>query len=145
MTLRVLLTDADTILLSIYRSFLVEQRFLVRTAATALECVDLLRRWRPDVLVLDAALPWGSGQGVLALMREDPDVPIVPILLLTTDPAEVGEDVPGLDHTVLLKPVPSLVLVQAIRTLALTGRTNGFGPVRGVEQPLEPTALPGNG
>ena len=33
-----------------------------------LECLAQLRQWRPDVLVLDADLPWGSGLGVLSVM-----------------------------------------------------------------------------
>jgi CheY-like chemotaxis protein len=124
MTHRVLLTDADTILLSMYRTFLTEQRFTVRTASSGLECMELLRKWRPDVLVLDSHLPWGAGLGVLALMREDPDVPVVPVLLLTTDPALTAE-VPGLDHAVLLKPVPVLVLAQAIHRLTRSGPADG--------------------
>jgi DNA-binding response OmpR family regulator len=126
MTPSVLLTDADTILLAIYRAFLIDQKFKVRTASTALECVDLLRRWQPDVLVLDADLPWGSGKGVLALMLEE-DVPAVPVLLLTSDPMSAEEVFPELDHTVLIKPVPALVLVNAIRTLV---QAEHLGPPR---------------
>jgi DNA-binding response OmpR family regulator len=124
MSLRVLLTDGDSVQLSIYRAFLVDQRIEVRTAGDGLGCLKELRRWRPDVLVLDANLLWGSGLGVLALMREDPDVPVVPVLLLTTDPALTAE-VPGLDHAVLLKPVPVLVLAQAIHRLTRSGPADG--------------------
>jgi CheY-like chemotaxis protein len=115
MSLRVLLTDADTLLLSIYRAFLADERLEVRTAATAPDCLEQLRRWRPDVLVLDADLPRGSGLGVLALLREDPTLAPVPVLLLAS--ASI-EDVFLADCAVLLKPVAATVLADVIRGLA---------------------------
>jgi len=120
MSLRVLLTDADTLLLSIYRTFLVDQDIEVRTASTALECLEELRQWRPDVLVLDVDLLWGSGLGVLALMREDPDVPVVPVLLLAAESAVAADSVLIRGCTLLFKPVPTTVLVNAIRALVRT-------------------------
>ena len=45
-----------------------------------------LREETPDVLVLDPGLPWGGGDGVLALMREDKTVPKVPTLLHSWNP-----------------------------------------------------------
>jgi hypothetical protein len=35
------------------------------------------------LLVLEPELPWGQGEGVLALMEEEPDVPNVPVLILS--------------------------------------------------------------
>jgi CheY-like chemotaxis protein len=115
---RVLLTDADTRMLSIYQAFLMRQRMEVLTASTALECLELLRHWRPDVLVLDADLLWGSGLGVLALMREDPSVPIVPVLLLARDASIAEEDIPIPEHSLLVKPVPAVVMADCIHLLA---------------------------
>ena len=36
-----------------------------------------------DVLVMDPSLPWGGGDGVLAMMYEDPGIPVVPVIVLT--------------------------------------------------------------
>ena len=121
MSLRVLLTDADTILLSIYQAFLVDQRIVVRTASTGLQCLEVLRQWRPDVLVLDADLPWGSGLCVLALMHEDPTLPRVPVLLLASRLPAGEEAVPIRDYALLIKPVSTTVLADVIRTLADSG------------------------
>jgi DNA-binding response OmpR family regulator len=121
MSLRVLLTDSDPVLLSIYRAFLVDQRIEVRTAGDGLSCLEELRRWRPDLLVLDADLPWGSALGVLAVMSNDPTVPVVPVLLLSNGAPIADRDAPIRDHAVMIKPVPATVLAEVIRTLADSG------------------------
>ena len=140
MSLRVLLTDADTILLSLYRAFLVDQRIEVRTASTALECGEALRQWRPDVLVLDADLPWSFGPaGVLARMREDPTVPVVPVLLVAAATV-VDEAVPIRDYALLIKPVPPTVLADVIRTLADSGWGNRAGRRRSAIRPNGPAS-----
>ena len=120
MSLRVLLTDADTLLLSLYRASLVGQQIDIRTASTGLACVELLRRWRPDVLVLDADLPSESGLDVLAVMREAANVPVVPVLLLAAESTIAAEAALIHDAVVLLKPVSSAVLLNAIRDLVRT-------------------------
>jgi len=38
----------------------------------------------PDVLVLESRMPWGGGEGILAIMDEDPDLAIIPVMVLTT-------------------------------------------------------------
>jgi DNA-binding response OmpR family regulator len=121
MSLRVLLTDADPVLLSVYRAFLVDQRIAVRTACNAFECLDELRRWRPDVLVLDADLPGGSGLDVLGVMNEDVTVPVIPVLLLSKGGPSADLDVAIRDYALMIKPVPATVLADIIRTLADSG------------------------
>jgi CheY-like chemotaxis protein len=119
------MADGDRILLSLYRAFLTGEEIEVRTASTGLECLEQLRCWRPDVLVLDAELPRGASVGVLAVMAEDPTLPGVPVLLLAANPAATtAEAVPLRDYALLIKPVPPSMLVGVIRTLADAGLGN---------------------
>ncbi len=53
-------------------------------ALSGLECVSRLHERVPDVLVLEPQLPWGGGEGVLAMMGEVPDLAIVPVMVLTS-------------------------------------------------------------
>lgn len=80
---RVLIADPDTRLLHEYEDHLTRNGFRVATASTGLECVAQLRRFTPDVLILEPDLPWGWGEGVLAMMYEEADVPLVPVMALT--------------------------------------------------------------
>ena len=90
---RVLIADHDEQLRQRYSAFLTRDGFQVATAASGLECADQLRRFRPDVLVLEPELPWGQGDGVLALMHEESDVRIASVIVLTA-----GRNVEGLSR-----------------------------------------------
>lgn len=83
-SIRVLIADPNEVLRAVYREFLSRDGFRVETASTALECVVQLRHFRPQILVLEPELPMGGGDGVLALMHEDPAILRVPVLLVTT-------------------------------------------------------------
>ncbi|MDA1053898.1 MAG: response regulator [Planctomycetota bacterium] len=80
---RVLIADPDEQLRQRYCDFLRRDGLEVATAANGLECAAQLRRFRPDVLVLEPGLPWGQGDGVLALMHEEADVPLAAVIVLT--------------------------------------------------------------
>ncbi len=81
----VLLAESQRRLRIDYERSLRSAGFAVEIAPDAMECLARLRQSPPDVLVLDSHLPWGGGDGVLALMREEPSVPLVPTLLRTHD------------------------------------------------------------
>ena len=74
--IRVLMADPDECLPLAYRESLSREGFELVTAASGLECVARLRERVPDVLVLEPQLPWGGGDGVLAMMGEVSDVAI---------------------------------------------------------------------
>jgi carbon storage regulator len=86
--IRVLIADPSEYHLTFYRDYLVEHGFHVETATNGLECLEKLRDFRPEVLVLEPGMPWG-GDGILAVMHEDPHTPKVPVMILTygCDPA----------------------------------------------------------
>jgi DNA-binding response OmpR family regulator len=81
---RVLLADSDERLLRSYADRLTQAGFEVKTATDGLECLDALKDFDPDLLVLEPQIPWGQGDGVVSLMREEPDVPLVPLIVLTS-------------------------------------------------------------
>ena len=82
--IRVLMADPDESLQPVYREPLSQEGFEVVAAFSGLECVARLRERVPDVLVLEPHMPWGGGDGVLAMMGEDPALAIIPVMVLTT-------------------------------------------------------------
>jgi CheY-like chemotaxis protein len=89
--IRVLIAVCDSHVRDLYAEALTRTGCAVQTAASALECVARLKDFAPDLLVLEPALPWGQGEGVLALMREEPGPPPAPVILLRA-PAATAAD-----------------------------------------------------
>jgi carbon storage regulator len=83
MSVRILIADRDEFLLATYREHLSQHGAVVATATTGLACMDRLRVFAPNVLVLDPSLLWGGGDGVLAVMDEEPEIRPPFVLLLT--------------------------------------------------------------
>jgi two-component system, OmpR family, KDP operon response regulator KdpE len=84
MSIRVLIADTDRYLLATYKQQLSSRSFDVVTARNGLECLQWLREFMPDVLVLEPAIPWGGGDGIVTLMHEDPSLPRVSVILVLT-------------------------------------------------------------
>lgn len=80
----VLFADADRELCDIYGELLEPYDYRVEMAGNGVECMTKLRQLRPDLLVLDLDLPWGGGDGVLAVMRKDPRLALIPVVLTAT-------------------------------------------------------------
>jgi DNA-binding response OmpR family regulator len=78
------MADPDASLPPVYREPLLREGFELGTAVSGLECVARLRECVPDVLVLEPHMPWGGGDGVLAIMGESPDLAMVPVMILTS-------------------------------------------------------------
>jgi DNA-binding NtrC family response regulator len=78
---RILLADQDEQVLADYHAYFNKHGYEVVTCRDGVSCADALRNRSADVMVLDPDLPWGSGDGVLALMGEG-DLPSVPVILL---------------------------------------------------------------
>ncbi len=117
---RILLVDVDEPLLKSYADGLTEAGFEVATATDGLECVEQLKKFDPDLLVLEPLIPWGQGDGVVSYMREEADVPLVPIVVLTSG-TDLLEDYQLPKFPVLerhQKPLPPAALVKTIAHLA---------------------------
>ena len=112
---RVLIADADELLLAACRAFLAAEGFDTATAASAPDCLDALRRDPPDLLLVDSELPQGSR--VLARVREDPDLPAVPVLILTGQPAPLIEMGPPARCALMIKPISPSAVAQLVRSL----------------------------
>lgn len=78
---RILVADADHDCRQRYQQFFLYHGCDVQTAMDGLECLARLRRSLPDLLVLDLHMPWGGGDGVIGLMREDARLARTPVVL----------------------------------------------------------------
>lgn len=78
---RLLATDPDPVFLEIYHDYFSTFGFEVAAAGDGLECLELLREFVPDALILSLELLWGGAHGVLAIVREEPEMRPIPVVL----------------------------------------------------------------
>jgi carbon storage regulator len=83
MSIRIMIADSDEYLLSSYSEHFHQLGATVATAASGLECIEKIRESVPDVLILEPLLLWGGGEGVLALLKENPELRPSHVILLT--------------------------------------------------------------
>jgi DNA-binding response OmpR family regulator len=84
MSIRVLIADTDRHLLAGYKQQLSSRGLRVAVADSGLDCLERLREFKPHALVLEPGILWGGGDGVLALLHEQRDLPQVLATLVLT-------------------------------------------------------------
>lgn len=89
MRTRLLIAEPDADLRDVYHDLSPHFGLAAETAADGLECWIKLRACPPGALMVDADIPWGGGEGVLARLREDFDGAEPPAVFVT------GGDPPG--------------------------------------------------
>ncbi len=117
MVATILIADSDPELCDLYRRFFSHHGWPVQTAGGGLECLAQLRQRVPRLLILDVPLPWGGPDGLLAVMRDDPRLCHVPVILTSTSACS---DIPaGLASPpvvrALWKPFPLQTLLEIVR------------------------------
>jgi len=88
MSMTVLVVEDTDLLRRMYSDRLETDGYRVLGAADGLEALSLLRTDTPDLILLDLIMPKMSGLEVLSLVKKDPRLKAVPVLILSN----LGED-----------------------------------------------------
>lgn len=84
----VLVVDDDPLLVELATSKLQAHGFRVEAAMDGLAGLERARALEPDLIVLDQVMPKMDGREVLRMLRADPDLSAVPIVMLTARRSE---------------------------------------------------------
>ncbi|HKZ55778.1 MAG TPA: response regulator [Anaerolineales bacterium] len=117
----IVVADDDPDILEAITTVLHSKPYQIGAARDGEQCLDLIRKRTPDLLILDLLMPRMDGFAVIRELRSDPATAMLPIMVLTT----VVEDASrrryqletGLDLAVaayLQKPVPPAELLQGV-------------------------------
>src|SRR5579871_2242864 len=126
---RVLLAD-DNVDMRDYLKRLLQSRWNVEAVANGQQALDAIRRARPDVLVTDVMMPELDGLALLQILRCDPTLRDLPVIMLS---ARAGEEASlegiraGADDY-LVKPFSARELLTRVEAQLLRGR------IRAVEE-----------
>ena len=91
---------------------------VVGESATAAETLEMIKRERPDVLLLDISLPDRSGFDVLTEMRPLETAPLVVVLTWHTEPSYAARAIAAGAHGYVNKAVEPEALLAAIRAVS---------------------------
>ncbi len=117
----VLVVDDDLDARLIYRHYLTVMGCQVYTARDGLIGVELAKRRKPDVIVMDIAMPRLNGWAATAELRQSPVTSMIPIIVLSALPSSRGEAQAAGCDGFLAKPCLPELLWMEIRLLLDSG------------------------
>ena len=113
---KILVAEDDETLQSVLKYNLTKEGYTVLTASDGLQALDITRREKPDLLILDLMLPKIDGLEVCRILRKEM---IVPILMLTARADEIdkiiGLEVGADDY--MTKPFSMRELTARVRAM----------------------------
>jgi len=116
---KVLVVDDEKDITALVAYHLEREGFRVLQAHDGLQALDLVKRERPNVLILDLMLPHMGGLDVCRRLRREPETARLPILMLTAKAEEtdkvLGLELGGDDY--LTKPFAPRELVARVKAL----------------------------
>jgi two-component system alkaline phosphatase synthesis response regulator PhoP len=116
---RILVVDDDKQIVRLVQSYLDKAGYAILTAFEGDEAMRVIRRERPDLIVLDLMLPKHDGYEITKWLRADPTLAATPILMLTAR-IEDGDKILGLElgaDDYLTKPFNPREVVARVRTI----------------------------
>ena len=88
---RVLVVDDDRALCETIGAALQKAGLSVGLAYNGKQCLEAVAAERPDVIVLDVAMPVMDGFKTLRALRKSPGTNLLPVVMLTGNPGDPGE------------------------------------------------------
>ena len=117
---RILVTDDDPDILEINSSVLRKSGYEVYEAKTAGECLDMVRSFHPDLVLLDVVLPDMTGIEVCTKIKTDPELQGPFVILMSGIQVTSDDQAEGLGvgaDGYLLKPLPKKEFVARIKAM----------------------------
>ena len=110
----ILVVDDEPMIRDFFAHYLASEGYRVQTAANGQEALDLARKHQPDTIILDIFMPVMDGWTVLTLLKQDPELSHIPVILATVDDArQKGYALGAADF--LSKPLNNTQIAKLLR------------------------------
>ena len=119
MTYRILVVDDDKSIVKVLTAYLEQSGYQVLGAYDGEMALHMLRRERPDLLILDLMMPGRDGYEVTNLVRNDKSLAATPIIMLTAR-VEDSDKIVGLElgaDDYITKPFNAREVVARVKSL----------------------------
>ena len=122
---KILVVDDEADILTLLQYNLEKAGFIVFSAKDGPEAIDLAKKERPDLLILDLMLPSMDGTEVCRILKREEDTSHIPIIMLTAKSEEVDRIV-GLElgaDDYITKPFSPRELILRVKSILKRGQT----------------------
>ena len=130
MNQRILIVDDDKEIVRVVRAYLEQAGYYTLTAYTGETALHIVRHDRPDLVVLDLMLPDRDGWDITRIVRGDPALANLPIVMLTAR-VEDSDKIAGLElgaDDYIPKPFNPNELVARVRAVLRRAGNNFAQP-----------------
>lgn len=103
---KVLVVDDDPVVIRLVKELLKSHGYMVETAKDGIDAMVMVKKEKPDLIVLDIMMPELNGYDVLRTLKFTDEYKEIPVLLLTSREQELDKrigEMMGIDY--LQKPV----------------------------------------
>jgi two-component system alkaline phosphatase synthesis response regulator PhoP len=116
---RVLIADDNPQGVELLEAYLSGLDYEIETAADGEETLDKVKRWKPDLILLDIMMPKISGFEVCKRLRADPATKDIGVLMITAldQPSDVDRAVDAGTDDFLTKPINKRDLLLRVRSI----------------------------
>lgn len=125
---RILVVDDEVNILELIRYNLEKDGYTVLTASDGNDALEMARREKPDLILLDVMLPGVDGLSICRLLRQNEETRKIPIIMISARGEELDK-VLGLEigaDDYVTKPFSNRELLARIKA-RLRGKLNGAG------------------
>ena len=111
-TRSIMVVDDEIATCESLRDLFEHEGFTVWTAHNGLDALTVLREVpvKPCIVILDLIMPVVDGNSVYRMMKRDPYLADIPVVISTSDPARAPDGLP-----ILRKPIAIEVLLKLVR------------------------------
>ena len=121
-SIKVLIIDDDPATADMLKIIISQITSEIHTAGSGRECIHLVQKQSPDIIILDLVMPDMSGADACLEIRKFSNIPIL-VLSALDDPAIVAKTLNSGADNFLSKPVSSAMLLAHIQKLVQRSRS----------------------
>jgi class 3 adenylate cyclase len=116
---RILIADDNDANVDILQTRLASHGYDIVTASDGEAALQAAREQRPDLILLDVMMPKRDGFEVCRLLKSDPALPFMPIILVTAkdDPRDIVTGLESGGDEYLTKPVDHAALLARVKSI----------------------------
>lgn len=116
----ILIVDDEQDIQELTKLILVQEGFMVSSASTADQTIEMVSSQKPDLILLDLKLPGISGLEICRILKNDQKTSSIPVIMLTGKYIKPEERAHGLDmgaDDYIIKPYSAKELTARIRAV----------------------------